>query len=136
MEYTGGRTKDTIVSWVLKKSGPPSQVVTCAALKEKIADSKFVIAFFGAETDDLYKDAHVPYANGEDKITFVHMDDAACAKEYGASAPGIVFFRTFEETTLVYSGKADKESLMSFVKPLMVPTLFEFSDDEIEAVFG
>jgi hypothetical protein len=25
---------------------------------------------------------------------------------------------------------------MSFVKPLMVPTVFEFSEDEIEAIFG
>merc|ERR1719243_258713 len=32
-EYNGGRTKDTIVSWVLKKSGPPSTKVTCDALK-------------------------------------------------------------------------------------------------------
>jgi protein disulfide-isomerase A1 len=28
-EYTGGRTKDSIVNWVLKKSGPPSTEVTC-----------------------------------------------------------------------------------------------------------
>ena len=25
---------------------------------------------------------------------------------------------------------------MNFVKPLMVPTIFEFSEDEIEAIFG
>jgi hypothetical protein len=35
-----------------------------------------------------------------------------------------------------YSGAADKESLVNFVKPLMVPTVFEFTEDEIEAVFG
>ena len=73
MDYTGGRTKDTIVSWILKKSGPPSQAVTCAALADKVADSKFVLAFFGQESDALFKDAHVPFANAEDKIAFVHV---------------------------------------------------------------
>ena len=49
MEYTGGRTKDTIVEWILKKSGPPSTELTCAVIKEKAADAgiKFIIAFFG-----------------------------------------------------------------------------------------
>jgi hypothetical protein len=41
--------------------------------------NKFVIAFFGAESEALYTDAHIAYANAEDKIAFVHTDDAACA---------------------------------------------------------
>jgi len=36
----------------------------------------------------------------------------------------------------VYPGQPDKDSLMNFVKPLMVPTIFEFSEDQIEAIFG
>ena len=137
-EYTGGRSKDTIVSWVLKKSGPPSTLVTCDALKEKVADKdiKFVVAYFGAEDSTLYKEAHVPYANAEDKIQFVHAD-LACQEHHGLSGDAkIVFFRNFEEPVNAYSGAADKDSLMGFVKPLMVPTLFEFSEDEIEAIFG
>jgi len=135
-DYTGGRTSDTIVSWILKKSGPPSAQVTCATLKEKVTDNKFVIAYFGAESDDLFKNVHVSYANSEDKIQFVHTDDAACAAEHGATAQSIVFFRKFESNTNVYTGACDKDSLVAFVKPLMVPTVFEFTEDEIEAVFG
>jgi len=54
-EYTGGRSKDTIVQWVLKKSGPPSTLVTCDALKEKTDDKdiKFLIAYFGPEDNTL-----------------------------------------------------------------------------------
>lgn len=134
-EYGGGRTKDTIVSWVLKKSGPPSASVSCAGLNDKLADAKFVVAFFGDESDALYKEAHVPYAQSEDNIQFVHAP-ADCAAEHGAAAPGIMFFRTFEEPKMAYTGAADKDSLMSFVKPLTVPTVFEFDEDMIEAIFG
>jgi len=120
----------------LKKSGPPSTLVTCAALKEKLEANKFVVGYFGPETEALYKDVHVSYANTEDKIAFVHTDEDDCAKEYGVTEPGMVFFRKFETTTNVYDGKADKDAFMEFVKPLMVPTVFEFTEDEIEAIFG
>lgn len=136
VDYNGGRTKDTIVEWVLKKSGPPSTEVTCALLKEKAGTAKFMIAYFGAESEALYTDVHVSYATTEDKIQFVHTADADCAKEYGVTAPALVFFRQFEEKQVTYTGKADKDALIEFVKPLMVPTVFSFSEDEIEAVFG
>ena len=120
----------------MKKTGPASSVVTCAALKSKIEENKFVIAYFGEESAPLFTDAHIAYANSEDKIQFVHNNEAACAEEYVSSTPSIVFFRKFETPVNVYSGKPDKESLVSFVKPLTVPTVFEFSEEEIEAVFG
>lgn len=135
-DYEGGRTKDAIINYVVKKSGPPSNTVDCDGLKKLTADNKFVVAYFGVETDAMYTEAHVPYASAEDKIVFAHTSDAACATGYGASAPGVVFFRKFETEVNVYTGKADKDSLISFVKPLMVPTVFEFSEEEIEAVFG
>ena len=49
VEYTGGRTKDTIVEWVIKKSGPPSSELTCAIIKEKAADAavRFMVGYFG-----------------------------------------------------------------------------------------
>jgi len=137
VDYQGGRTGDAIVSWILKKTGPPSQEVTCEALKEKTAADKFVIAFFGADlTDALYTEAHVKLADTEEKTSFVHTTDAACAAEFGAKQPSLVFFRQFEEKVNVYTGAADKEALLAYIKPLMVPTVFSFTEDEIEAVFG
>lgn len=111
--------------------------MTCAALKEKVAADKFTIAFFGANLDDkLYTEAHVKLSDTEEKAGFVHNFDADCAKEYGAAQPSIVFFRQFEEKSVVYTGAADKDGLLNFIKPLMVPTVFQFTEDEIEAVFG
>lgn len=112
--------------------------MTCDALKEKSDDTntKFLIAYFGAEDNALYTEAHVPYANAEDKIVFVHAD-LSCQEQFGLSGDAkIVLFRHFEEKVNAYGGAADKDALISFVKPLMVPTVFEFSEDEIEAIFG
>lgn len=99
-------------------------------------ENKFVIAYFGKESNALYTDAHVPYANAEDKIAFVHVESEDCATNKAVKGPAIVFYRKFETISNTYTGKADKDSLSAFVKPLMVPTVFEFSEDEIEAVFG
>lgn len=91
---------------------------------------EFVMVYFGAETDDLYTGAHVPFAQGEDKIRFFHNNDAACAAGYGG--PGIVFFRNFEEPQHRYPGTGD---IREWVKPLRVPTIFAFADDKIELIF-
>jgi len=122
----------------MKKSGPPSTLLTCDALKEKTddANTKFTIAYFGPEDNSLFTEAHVPYANAEDKIVFVHAD-LACQEKFDLSGDAkIVLFRQFETKVNAYSGAPDKDSLISFVKPLMVATVFEFSEDEIEAIFG
>lgn len=135
-EYTGGRTKDTIIQWATKKSGPPSAAVDCDTLKTKAKDAKFVLAYFGAEDNKLYTDVHVPFANSEDKVQFFHVADEACAKEHQVTAPGLAFLRNFEEPVVPYTGAAEKDALAAWVKPLMVPTVFEFTEEEIDAVFG
>jgi protein disulfide-isomerase A1 len=136
MEYTGGRTTDAIVAWILKKSGPPSTLATCDTIKAKVAELKFVLAYFGSENDEMFKEAHTPVADSEEKISFFHTEDAECATHYNIVAPGIVFFRKFETEQNLYPGKADKDELTKWFKPMMVSTLFKFTEEEIEAVFG
>jgi len=46
-EYTGGRTENDIVNWILKRVGPPSTEVTCEELKTKVAGAKLAVAYFG-----------------------------------------------------------------------------------------
>ena len=118
--------KDGIVSWITKKLGPPSTAVGCDGLKEKIADSKLVVAFFGDEADPLFQEAHYPYADSDESVEFVHAP-AECAVDQDAPVPGIVLFRNFDEPKHIYTGPADKKSLKDFVKSLKTPTVFEFS---------
>lgn len=61
---------------------------------------------------------------------------ALCANEFGGKAPGITFFRKFEEKVHQYEGEQTVEGLKGFLKPLLTPIVFAFSDDEVEMIFG
>lgn len=54
MDYTGGRTKDTIIEWINKKTGPISKEVDCAAMQAATAEAKLALSYFGALDGDLY----------------------------------------------------------------------------------
>merc|ERR1711933_559025 len=57
MEYGGGRTADTIVSWLEKKTGPPALALAdVEAAKKFVADNKVaVVGFFKDQTTDAAK---------------------------------------------------------------------------------
>jgi protein disulfide-isomerase A1 len=130
-EYTGGREEDTIVSWIIKKTGPPSTEATCDELAGHIESNKLVIVHFGGEGDA--RSAHVSFAQEDDKFTFFHNSDAECATKYGSS--GISLFRDFEDKQMNYSGDMNADAIRAWAKPLTVPTVFAFSEDMIEPIF-
>merc|ERR1711863_25102 len=57
MEYGGGRTADTIVSWVEKKTGPPAKTLASLEEAKAFTDGKSVavIGYFKDETTDAAK---------------------------------------------------------------------------------
>lgn len=46
-EYTGGRTADTIVSWIMKKTGPASAALACDKLIDTVKGNKLNLVLFG-----------------------------------------------------------------------------------------
>jgi protein disulfide-isomerase A1 len=142
MEYTGGRTENDIVNWILKKVGPPSSEVTCAQLKEKIESSKLAVAYFGETSAREYAEVFLDVAQNpavSEKYQFFHVNDKDCAAEYGVSSeePGLALFRKFDENTLI-AGFADWETnpIVDWLQASSVPTLITFSEDFIEPIFG
>ena len=100
-----------------------------------------MVAYFGNESDEFYLTVHLGLGEiyFEDKVVlFVHTEDEECAKTFGLESAGEAFFRTFEHgyaSYALYEGDANIDDLNNFIKPLMVPTLFEFTEQEYYAIF-
>ena len=137
MDYNGGRTKDTIISWVNKKTGPASVEVDCAKMESSTAEAKLAISYFGESAGALW-DAYMESAKNpaiSEKYQFFHTSDAACADKFGTSAPGIALSRRFDESPLAFSGSS-ADDILAWAKGASVPTLITFSEDYIEPIFG
>ena len=137
-EYNGGRTKDTIIEWINKKTGPVSLEVNCADMETKTSESNLSVSYFGASEGDLWesymKSARNPAIS--EKFQFFHTSDGDCAAKFETSAPGVSISRRFDESPLAYSGAAVEDDIVAFAKGASVPRLITFSEDYIEPIFG
>ena len=134
-DYTGGRVKDEIITWINKRMGPPSTKVDATTVAKAIEDNKIAIVFFGSADSDEFK-AFEGAASADDKNAFFHTDDEVAAKNHNVEkTPAVVLFRKFDEPTVTFDGDFDKKALSEFIGTETVPTLIEFSDDYIEPIF-
>jgi len=137
MDYTGGRTKDTIIEWINKKTGPASTEVDCEGMKAKTAEAKLALSYFGALEGDLFetfmKGAKNPAIS--EKFAFLHTSDTSCAGDYGVTGSGISLSRNFDESPIAVSGTSE-DDIVEFAKKSSVPRLITFSEDYIEPIFG
>lgn len=136
-EYTGGRTEDTIVSWITKKTGPPSTEVDCATMEAKTSEDKLALSYFGESAGALW-DAFFGAAKDPvigEKYSFYHTADVACGEKFGLSASGVALSRRFDDSPLQYSGDQTTEALVNWGTSSSVPILITFSDDYVEPIF-
>ena len=80
-EYTGGRTKDTILNWLEKKTGPPAVELKYPELSKKMIESEkvLVVGFFKDQENDQAK-AFLEAADSIDDIVFgITSEDAVFA---------------------------------------------------------
>merc|ERR1712072_1459958 len=98
MEYGGGRTADTIVSWVEKKTGPPAKTLASLEEAKAFADGKSVavIGYFKDQTTDGAK-GFLGAASSMDDIPFGITGDEAVCSEHGVSGEGVVVLKTFDD---------------------------------------
>jgi len=132
-DFNGGRTKDEIVNWINKRSGPPSKEVDATALAKAIEDNKVVVVYYGAN-DDHFK-AFETAASADDKRTYIHTFNADVAKANGAATPSVILHRKFDEPKVVFSGAWESKAIISFIEDSSVPTVIEFADEYIEPIF-
>jgi len=134
-EYNGGRTADTIVSWLEKKTGPPAKTLaTVDEAKAFIADNDIaIIGFFDSVDSDGAK-AFLAAAGNMDDFPFGIATEAAVLAEYKAA--GVVIFKNFDEGRNDLEGEVTEESVAAFVAGNSLPLVVDFSQDTAQKIFS
>merc|ERR1719163_1746074 len=137
MEYTGGRTADTIIAWVEKKTGPAA--VTLAdvdAAKKFVEDNEIAVVGFFAEAEGEAAKAFLEVAGGMDEIKFA-IGNADIAAEYKVEGDGVVLFKKFDEgRNDLAEGLTDVEGVTKFVASNSLPLVVDFNQETAQKIFS
>merc|ERR1711876_125658 len=114
MEYGGGRTAETIVSWVEKKTGPPAK---------SLANADEAKAFLAV-------------ASNLDDLAFGVTGDEAVCSEYGVSGEGVVMVKTFDDGKAVLTEGLTEEAVAKFVTSESFPLVIDFNHETAQKIFS
>jgi len=135
-EYNGGRTADTIVSWLEKKTGPAARsLATVEEAAAFIADNTIaVIGFFeDAETEEAK--AFLAAAATLDDYPFAITGEAAVIAEHKKGS-SVTIFKNFDEGRAELEGDVTEEAVTAFVTGNSLPLVVEFSQDTAQKIFS
>merc|ERR1711902_390469 len=132
MEYGGGRTADTIVSWVEKKTGPPAKALANAEEVTAFAEGKTVavVGCFKDETTDAAK-AFLAVASNMDDIPFGITGE--CSDVEGE---GVVMFKTFDDGKSILTEGLTEEGIALFVSTESLPLVVDFNHETAQKIFS
>merc|ERR1712033_39012 len=136
-EYGGGRTADTIVSWVEKKTGPPAKALANAEEAKAFVEGKTVavIGCFKDETTDAAK-AYLGVASNLDDIPFGITGDEAVCTEYGVEGEGVIMVKTFDDGKALLTEGLTEEEIAKFVSSEALPLVVDFNHETAQKIFS
>ncbi len=137
-EYNGGRTKDAIVDWVRKRSGPAyTEVSSEADLKAVVGKAGSNSVVFGAFSDRSSSNfaAFARAALSVEGATFA-VGPASAAAGSGAAEGSVVLFKEGGETAIFGGDVEDEEALGKWVKFESLALVTPFSSATSDRIFG
>merc|ERR1712073_211618 len=137
MEYGGGRTADTIVNWVEKKTGPPAKALAGAEEAKAFIEGKTVavIGCFKDEATDGGK-AFLGAASSMDDLPFGITGDEAVCSEYGVTGEGVVMVKTFDDGKATLTEDLTEEAVAKFVTSESLPLVIDFNHETAQKIFS
>merc|ERR1712223_2318778 len=137
MEYNGGRTAETIITWVEKKTGPAA--VTLAdvdAAKKFVEDDEIAVVGFFAEAEGEAAKAFLEVAGGMDDLKFA-LGNADIAAEHKVEGDAVVLFKKFDEgRNDLTEGLTDVEGVTKFVASNSLPLVVDFNQETAQKIFS
>jgi len=137
MDYMGGRTADTIVSWLEKKTGPPAvALATEDEAKKFIEDNKVAVIGFFKDQDSAEAKNFLEVAGTMDDVKFAITSEAAVFTANKVEKDGVVLFKAFDEGRNDYDGAAEADALSAFITANSLPLVIEFNHDTAQKIFS
>ncbi|XP_076887166.1 protein disulfide isomerase-like 1-4 [Bidens hawaiensis] len=138
--YLGPRTKDAIVTWIKKKTGPGVYNITTEEDAEKVltSEDRVVLALLdssvGAESEEL-----VAASRLDDDVSFYQTVNPNVAKLFHINPevkrPALVLLKKDAEKVTHYDGKFEKSSIKEFVFANKLPLVTTFSRETGTLIF-
>merc|ERR1712172_193111 len=134
MEYGGGRTAETIISWVEKKTGPPAAALADAEAVKTFVEGKTVavLGCFKDETTDAAK-AFLAAASNIDDMPFGITGDCS---EHGVEGEAVVVVKTFDDGKAVLTEGITEEEVAKFVSAESLPLVVDFNHETAQKIFS
>jgi len=127
-DYEGGRTTDTIVSYMKKQNQPAVSVVNTSADLQALTGGKdiVIVAFFDKEDSEEEKKFNALASTLRNTYTFASVTgQPSLASEHGAEgAHSVVLFKPFDEKKNVFTA-AEIETLETSIKKFATPLVDE-----------
>lgn len=131
LEYGGGRTKDDIIAWLDKKSGPPAVDIKGADAANSFKDDNEVIVVAFQDDTSVF----ISVADSIDDYPFAVLDaDAAAA--LNVEKGQIALFKNFDEGRVDFDGELNNEELSKFISGEALPLVNEFNEETAPKIFG
>lgn len=136
-EYNGGRTAETIVSWLEKKTGPAAKTLeTVEAAKAFVEENSIaIIGFFKDGASEAAK-AFLATADSMDDYPFAVTADEAVFAEYKVEKDNVVLFKKFDDGRNDLEGEVTEEALAKFISGNALPLVVEFNQDTAQKIFS
>ena len=137
LEYTGGRTADTIVAWLNKKSGPPAKTLdNMAAVNDFFGENSVAVIGLFKNVDGDDAKAFLTAADSIEDIMFGITSAEDAFKELDVTADsGVVILKKFDEGRSYIDGEITVDSVTKFVGSNSLPLVVDFNSDTAKQIF-
>jgi len=137
IDYSGGRTKDEIIAWLEKKTGPAAgEIKGMEELEEfKGKGDVAVVGVFDDSSSTAYK-AFMEVADSLDDVPFAVVVDKELKKTLEVEKEAVLVFRKFDTPLVTLTTDLTKSSITTFIKQEQLPLIIDFNHDTAQKIFG
>jgi protein disulfide-isomerase A1 len=137
-EYTGGRTADTIVSWLEKKTGPPALGLDNVEAAHKfVADNKVAVIGFFKDLESKEALAFKEAAGSLDDFLFgISSVDAVFDAFDVKDDAAVILMKKFDEGRNHLDGDIDVQNIVAFIGKNSMPLVVDFNQDTAKMIFS